>query len=278
MSKDATSERPDFLESLLGPAESALDPGEAARRGAKRMLPKRFWREVSVVPHLDRFALALDGKLARTPSRHLLAVPNLTLAEALAQEWRAIELTIDPAKMPLTRLVYAALDAVASAPLPVAQEIVKYAASDLICYREVENQRLAARQATHWDPPLAYMREAFGARFRLAQGVMFIEQEKAAIEAVRRAVSHVPAPFGLAALHVITTLTGSAILALALARGALSPDEVWAAAHVDEDFQIDAWGQDAEAVERRGARRAEFDAAALVLATERPNQVRSGQL
>ncbi|MBV9589581.1 MAG: ATPase [Hyphomicrobiales bacterium] len=269
MGKDAKPESADFLDSLLGPATSTLDPGEAARRGAKRVLPKRFWREVGVVRHLDGFALALDGKLARTPARHVLAVPVLTLAEALAQEWKALGSTIDPAKMPLTRLLYTALDAVASAPLPVAREIVKYAASDLLCYREVENVRLAARQSSHWDPPLAYLREALGAHFKLAQGVMFVEQEDAAVEAVRRAVSRVPAPFGLAALHVVTTLTGSAILALALAGGALSADEVWTAAHVDEDFQSEAWGKDAEAAERRAARRAEFDAAALVLATEK---------
>jgi chaperone required for assembly of F1-ATPase len=269
MSKGSRSESTDFLESLLGPSTGALDPGEAVRRGAKRVLPKRFWREVGVVPRLGGFALTLDGKLARTPARHVLAVPSLALAEALAAEWRAIDVSIDPARMPLTRLVYGALDAVASAPLPVAREIVKYAGSDLICYREPENQRLAARQAVHWDPPLAYMGEAFGVRLRLARGVMFIEQEGGAIEAVRRAVSHVPAPFGLAALHVVTTLTGSAILALALANGRLSPDEVWAAAHVDEDFQIEAWGEDVEAGERRAARRAEFDAAALVLASVR---------
>jgi chaperone required for assembly of F1-ATPase len=146
---------------------------------------------------------------------------------------------------------------------------VKYAGSDLLCYRETTNERLALRQAVHWDPPLAYMREALGAHFTLTRGVVFVEQSKDAIEAVRRAVWRVPAPFGLAALHSATTLTGSAILALTLAAGRLSPDEVWAAAHVDEDFQIEAWGADAEAAERRAGRRAEFDAAARVLASSR---------
>ncbi|MBV9433829.1 MAG: ATPase [Hyphomicrobiales bacterium] len=269
MSKGVKTESADFLEGLLGPATSPLDPGEAAKRGAKRVLPKRFWRDVGITSHLDGFALTLDGKLVRTPGRHVLAVPNAVLAEALATEWRAMEVSIDPAKMPLTRLVYAALDCVARTPLPVAREIVKYAGSDLLCYREAENQRLAARQAEHWDPALAHMRDAFGIRFNLGAGVMFVEQESDAMEAVRRAVSHVPAPFGLAALHAVTTLTGSAILGLALANGRLSPDEVWAAAHVDEDFQIEAWGEDAEAAARRAARRAEFDAAALMLATLR---------
>ena len=255
-----------FLESLLGPATSTLDPRESARRGAKRVLPKRFWRDVTIVEREGGFAVALDGRAARTPLRHELAVPSLPLCEALAAEWRALEQEIDPAKMPLTRLACAAIDAVSLAPLSVAAEVVKYASSDLLCYREAVNERLAARQAAHWDPPLAYMREAYGVRFRLAAGVMFVEQPSEALEAVLRAVALLPVPFGLAALHSATTLTGSAILALALAAGRLSPDESWAAAHVDEDFQIETWGEDEEAMQRRSARRAEFDAAVLVLA------------
>jgi chaperone required for assembly of F1-ATPase len=148
---------------------------------------------------------------------------------------------------------------------PVAAEIVKYAGSDLLCYREASDERLAARQAAHWDPPLAYMREAYGARLRLAAGVVFVEQPAEALAAVERAVAEWAEPLGLAALHCATTLTGSAVLALALAAGRIAPDEAWAAAHVDEDHQIEAWGEDQEAAERRAARRAEFDAAALVL-------------
>jgi chaperone required for assembly of F1-ATPase len=258
--------REGFLESFLGPAAS-LDPIELTRRASRRVLPKRFWREVSVVERGGAFAIALDGKVARTPARHELAVPGLPLAEALAAEWRGLEAAIDPAAMPLTRLAYAAIDAVASHLEPVAAEIVKYAGSDLLCYREAGNERLAARQAALWDPPLAYLREAIGARFSLAAGVIFTEQPREAIDAIAYAVSLAPVPFGLAALHSVTTLTGSAILGMALAAGHMSPDQVWAAAHVDEDFQIEAWGEDAEASERRTARRAEFDAAALVLAT-----------
>ncbi|MFI5011265.1 MAG: ATP12 family chaperone protein [Hyphomicrobiales bacterium] len=259
----------DFLESLLGSARSALDPREATRRGAKRVLPKRFWREVTIAQREEGFSVMLDAKLTRTPARHELVVPDRSLAEVVAAEWRALDQEIDPTKMPLTRLVFAAIDAVASLPGPVAAEVVKYAGSDLLCYREAANERLAARQAAHWDPPLAYMRDAFGARFSLTAGVIFVEQPKEALEAIGRAVSDVPAPFGLAALHSATTLTGSAILALALAAGRLSPDEAWAAAHVDEDFQIEAWGEDMEAAERRAGRRGEFDAAALVLETLR---------
>jgi chaperone required for assembly of F1-ATPase len=255
----------DFLESLLGPATSNLDPMEAARRGARRVLPKRFWREVALAEREGAFALALDGKIAKTPARNDFAVPDRPLAEAIAAEWRELGDEIDPARLPLTRLVYAAIDAVSLTPEPVAAEIVKYAGSDLLCYREAVNERLAARQAAHWDPPLAHMREVHGVRFALAAGVVFVEQPTEVVEGVERAVAHWSEPLGLAALHSATTLTGSAILALALAGGHTSPNDAWTAAHVDEDFQIEAWGQDEEAMQRRAARRAEFDAAALVL-------------
>jgi len=257
----------DFLESLLGLATDTPDPRAAIRRAAKRVLPKRFWRDVAVIERGGGFAIALDGKVMRTPSQHELDVPSRPLAEAVAAEWRGLGAEIDAAKMPLTRLLHAAIDTVASSPERVAAEIAKYAGSDLLCYREAVDERLAARQAVHWDPPLAYMCEAFGARFRCTVGIMFVEQPSGALEAIGRAVSQVPAPLGLAALHSVTTLTGSAILALALAAGRVSPDEAWIAAHVDEDFQIEAWGEDAEAMQRRAGRRAEFDAAALVLAT-----------
>jgi chaperone required for assembly of F1-ATPase len=244
---------------------------EAARRGARRALPKRFWREVTVIEREGAFAVALDGKTARTPGRNELSVPHRALCDALAREWQALDEEIDPARMPLTRLIVAAIDAVALALAEVAAEIVKYARSDLLCYREATNERLAARQAIHWDPPLAYMREALGARFDLAAGINFVEQPAEAISAVERAIASWPPPFGLAALHSATTLTGSAILALALGAGRLTAEEAWAAAHVDEDFQIEAWGQDEEAMRRRAAQRAEFDAAALVLGALRGN-------
>ncbi len=261
----------DFLESLLGPAVSHLDPRESARRGARRVLPKRFWREVAVVEREGGFAVTLDGKVARTPGRNALAVPSRRLVEALAAEWAALGEVVDPARMPLTRLVNTALDAVSAMPGPVAAEIDKYAASDLLCYREASNERLAARQAAHWDPPLAHMRDVHGVRFRLAAGIVFVEQPPEVLEAIERAVAQWPEPLGLAALHSVTTLTGSAVLALMLGAGRISRDEAWMAAHVDEDFQIEAWGEDEEAMQRRSARRAEFDAAALVLEVMRAN-------
>jgi chaperone required for assembly of F1-ATPase len=166
--------------------------------------------------------------------------------------------------MPLTRLANSIIDGVAAAPAPVAADIGKYLGSDLLFYRVEGPQRLVERQTQLWDPVLAWAREAFGARFVLAQGVVHAAQPEGALAAARAAI---PAdPWRLAAAHVITTLTGSALLALAMLRGRLTAEEAWVAAHVDEDWNMEQWGRDEIALARRAARRAELGAAATVLA------------
>ena len=209
------------------------------------------------------FPLLLDGKPVKTPARRALAAPNAALAEKIAAEWNAQRETIDPARMPLTRLANAVIDAVKDAPQPVAAEIAKYLGADLVCYRAEGPDGLVERQAQAWDPVLAWAHDALGARFVLGQGVMHVAQPDAAVAAAR---AKVPAdPWRLGALSVITTLTGSALLALALAESALDAEAAWAAAHVDEDWQMAQWGSDQDVLERRAARRAEFDAAVAVL-------------
>jgi len=241
-----------------------LDPREAARRGARPTLRKRFYNRA----HLgeagpDGFPLLLDGKPVRTPARRALAAPTSPLAEKIAEEWNAQAEVIDPARMPLTRLANAVIDAVADAPGPIADEVAKYLGSDLLCYRAEAPAGLAEGQTRHWDPVLAWAREKLGARFVLAQGVMHVAQPQQTIAAAR---SRIPTePWRLGAVSAVTTLTGSALLALALAHDALDAEAAWAAAHVDEDWQMSQWGSDQAALERRAYRRAEFDAAVLVL-------------
>lgn len=234
---------------------------------APRPTGKRFWREAVAAPAEDGYGLLLDGRLARTPARRPLIVPDLTAAEALAGEWNAVVDAIDPAGMPMTRLANSAIDGVADRVEEVRADVVKYAGSDLLCYRAGEPEKLVARQTELWDPLLDWAKDELGARFVLAEGVMFTPQPAEAIAAVSRAVAVVPAPHALAALHVVTTMTGSALLALALHGRRLDADGVWAAAHVDEDVQMQIWGVDEEALLRREQRRREFDAAALMLAT-----------
>jgi chaperone required for assembly of F1-ATPase len=207
--------------------------------------------------------VTLDGKPVRTPARRPLAAPDLALARAIAAEWDAQREVIDPAAMPLTRLANAIIDGVAEKPGPVAAEIEKYLASDLLFYRASNPQQLSERQAAQWDPIIAWARDTLGAHFKVGEGVVHVAQPEAALKA---AVAVIPTdPWRLGAVHVITTLTGSALIALAMARGALSVDAAWQAAHVDEDWNMAQWGKDEMAMERRAFRYAEFAAAAAVL-------------
>jgi len=242
-----------------------LDPMVSARQGARASLRKRFYKQASVGDAAGEggFCVLLDGKPVKTPVRRALAAPVRALAEAIAREWDAQQDVIDPAAMPLTRLANAAIDAVADHAAAVTDEVARYLGSDLLCYRADAPPGLVARQAEHWDPVIAWARDALGARFVLIEGIVFAAQPDEAIVAARAAI---PSDiWRLAAVASITTLTGSALLALALARGAVDADAAWAAAHVDEDFQMSSWGRDDQALERRAFRRADFDAAVAVL-------------
>jgi chaperone required for assembly of F1-ATPase len=241
----------------------AQNPIEAARRGARPVLRRRFYENATVSETPTGRAVQLDGKPVHTPARRPLAAPTLAIAQALAAEWNAQIDVVDPAKMPLTRLANAIIDGVAETPKAVADEIKKYLASDLLFYRAGGPQGLVERQARHWDPILQWAAEALGAKFYLGEGVVHVAQPEAALAAACGAVPD--DPWRLGAAHVITTLTGSALIALAIARGQLSAEAAWQAAHVDEDWNMEQWGRDEMAMQRRDFRHAEFQAAATVL-------------
>jgi len=240
-----------------------LDPTEAARRAMRPRLRRRFYQEVSVAEGEGGFALALDGRPVKTPVRRALAAPAHALAQALAEEWRAQREHIDPATMPLTRLANAIIDGVADAPGKVAAEVASYLACDLLFYRAATPQGLVERQQAAWDPLIAWAREALGARFVTDEGLSYIAQPEAALAAARAAIPR--DPWLLGALHSITTLTGSALIALAVLKGRLSIEDAWTAAHVDEDWNMAQWGRDALALQRRAYHEAEMRAAANVV-------------
>ncbi len=232
------------------------DPIAAARRGARPALRRRFYDKAWFEDTGAEYRIILDGKPVRTPARRALAAPTRALAEALAAEWQAQRDVIDPAQMPLTRLANAIIDGVTDSPAAVAADVEKYLASDLLFYRARAPAELRARQMLHWDPMLTWARDTLGAQFKLAEGVVHVTQPEAAL---RAAAAAIPAdPWRLGALHAVTTLTGSALIALALSRGALSADAAWQAAHVDEDWNMEQWGGDELALERRASRFAEF--------------------
>lgn len=238
------------------------------RRGVPEPPPpqKRFYEAVSVGGDPDGgFRILLDGRTVRTPARSVLAFPSAALAEAAGAEWRAQAEVIRPETMPLTRLANSCIDGVAPNRAAVADDIVKYAGTDLVCYRAEGPEGLVARQRAAWDPLVAWAERRLGARFVLSEGVMPVAQSAALLSSVR-ALLPVAEPLRLGALHALTTLTGSAVIALAVAEGRLSVEDAWSAAHVDEDWNIALWGEDAEAKARRDRRRLEAAAAALVLA------------
>ena len=200
-----------------GAGEAMSKPGEPARG-----LPKRFYTSVSVeAKGPGDYHIRLDGRAVRTPAKAELAVPTEALAQAIAEEWRAQGTHIDPSSMPLTRLANSAIDGVTRREAEVRADIAKYAGSDLLCYRAEGPEALQRRQAEVWDPILRWAEQELGARFAIGTGLMPVAQPDAAKAAVARALEDYDG-FALAALHVITTLTGSVLLALALARG--TPD------------------------------------------------------
>jgi chaperone required for assembly of F1-ATPase len=255
--KDAPNDR-------FPPGAEPRNPMKAAQAAMRPPLPKRFYKAAGVEERDGGFHLLLDGRPAHTPGKRPIAVPTRALGEALAAEWERQGDAVDPASMPLTRLVNSALDGVAPQRAAVAADIAKYAGSDLVCYRAAEPERLVAEQAAAWDPILTFAREALGAQFVLREGVVHVEQPAPALAAVRAHVDEIASPFRLAALHVMTTLTGSALIALAHAAGRLDAGAAWAAAHVDERYQESLWGEDEEAILRRSRREAEFRAASQV--------------
>lgn len=242
----------------------ALEDGmAAARRNQRLSLRRRFFAKAVTKVGADGYEIRLDAKPVHTPARRILAAPSQALAEAMAVEWNAQREVIDPATMPLTRLANAIIDGVATAPFPVAEEIAKYVASDLLFYRVAHPLELRDRQARYWDPILVWARETLGADFKLGEGIIHVAQPEAAVAAARAAFPD--DPWRLGAVHAATTLTGSALIALALSRGAVSIDAAWQAAHVDEDWNMEQWGRDEAALERRAHRFAEMQAAGAVL-------------
>ena len=259
----------DILGDLDQGEDKKSDPVREAQLGLRKRLPKRFYTETSVRPAAGGgFAVALDGKPVRTPSRQELAVPQEALAAAIAAEWEAQKEVIDPAVMPLTRMVNTALDGVSVAQEEVFEEILRYAGSDLICYRADAPEALVARESELWDPYLDWASN-MGARLILSEGIVHVEQPPEAIRAIATLLRRYATPLQLTALHTLTSLTGSLVLALALAEGQGDPAGVWDAAHVDEDFNIAQWGEDHEAAERRAKGRVDFDAACLILSAHR---------
>ncbi len=225
---------------------------------------KRFWREVAVSQEVRGWSVALDGRPLKTPARATLVVDTPLLAEAVAEEWRECGEEIDPCQMPLTGLANAAVDHVAPDPAKFRNELARYAEGDLLCYRAEHPPKLVAAQTAEWDPLLDWARRRFDANFAVTAGIVHVPQAPATIEKLAAALQGANS-FELAALSPIVTIGGSLVAALALFERAIDLDTAWSAVSVDDRWQIDQWGDDAEAVAALANRRQDFAAASRFL-------------
>jgi len=218
--------------------------------------PKRFYKTATAAPVEGGFAVHLDGRPPRTPSGARLVLPSLALAELIAAEWAAQGSHIALSDMPATRLAYTALDRIAAARAETVGEIVRYAGSDLLCYRAEAPASLTDLQAARWGPLLDWAASALGLSFVAVTGIIHRPQPPSALDGVA-ALAEALDDVTLAALAYATSLFGSAILALAVRHGALTAEEAFDLSRLDEAFQERQWGVDAEAAERTAARRGE---------------------
>jgi chaperone required for assembly of F1-ATPase len=235
-----------------------------AQAHVKPQLPKRFYAAASVKPMEGGFAVALDGKVPRTPGMKHVVVPLASIAEAMAAEWAAQEKEIDPMTMPMTRLVNSAVEAGEETVPALRDEIVKYVGSDLLLYRADTPESLVRRQEEVWDAALVKLARHFGVKFQPTIGIVHQAQPAPTLAQLQAALASEDL-FTLTAMNAVMSITGSGLLALALRNGLLAPEEAWVAAHVDEDHNVSLWGEVEEITERRAKRRAEFDAAVRLL-------------
>lgn len=220
----------------------------------------RFYKTAAITEDGGRFVVQLDGKPVKTPHRAVLALPNRPLGEAIADEWSAQRDKIDPKSMPMTQLANTAVALGPEHHAKAAEQILAYGKSDLLCYRADAPEELVGRQAVLWDPLLDWADERLGARLAVVQGIAFVEQPATALLALEKAVWRYDA-FGLVGLHAAATITGSLVLALALAEGRLSADKALELAQLDEIWQAEKWGLDAAAEARMAKLRTDLEAA-----------------
>jgi len=229
---------------------------------------KRFYKDVSLAPAQGGFCVLLDGKPVKTPARNALLLPTEALAGAIATEWQSQGEAIIATTMPLLRLANTVIDGVVANRAEVTNAILRFGENDLLCYRAHQPPELVARQRIGWDPLLTWVRQRHGAQMRLAEGLTHVDQTPDALLALRQALEE-EGPFALGALHVIASITGSAVLALAVAAGFITGEDAFVLSRIDETYQAEKWGEDAGAAKRASALARELDKAVELMAAAR---------
>lgn len=250
----------------------ARGQGATLRRRASTPVAKsikRFYTNASATPVADGAALHLDGKPVKTPGGRPLVVPSLALAEAMAAEWEAQGEMVIPAAMPLTQLASTALDRVGPERAHVTAELMKYAGTDLLCYRAEHPADLVERQTEGWQPLLDWAALVLDAPLVLTHGLVAIPQPEQTLTAIGHHLARQDV-WRLTAIQSAAAAMGSVVLALALGEGRLDAEEAFALSQLDETYQIEQWGEDYEAADRRAALAADIAAAARLLELIRP--------
>lgn len=226
---------------------------------------KRFWKQAVAEPCDGGFTVKLDARAVKTPAKRPLVLPSLAMAEAVAAEWDAQQGLVKPQTMPATRAANSAIDGIAQNFAAVAGDLSNYGETDLLCYRATSPQELIERQAAHWDPLLDWAATELGARLNVTQGVIHIAQPPAATARLRAEV-HAFTPFQLAAVHDLIAISGSLVLALAVARGRLTVAQAWDLSRIDESWQAEQWGVDEDAAHLESLKRQALHEAGRFLA------------
>ncbi|HTJ56962.1 MAG TPA: ATP12 family protein [Devosiaceae bacterium] len=252
----------EFIEDAHKHRDDGYGRAQAHARGED--LPKRFYKETGVGVVDGGYTVTLDGRPTRTPGRVPVVVPVEALARLMAEEWAAQGERIDPATMPIVRLVNSAIESGIERLPAFREEVAKYAGNDLLLYRAEAPHELVVEEEAAWDAALVKLARHFGVAFQPTMGIIHQDQPEATLARVTEAIAEEEL-LAITALVSITSLTGSGLLAIGLREGLFTPDEVWTAAHVDEDYNMRLWGETEEAVGRRFKRRKEFDAAVKVL-------------
>lgn len=233
---------------------------------------KRFWTEVSVAKVEDGFAIELDGRGVKTPAKSALVVPTRAFADIVVEEWRAQSEAIDPTSMPATRAANAAIDKVRGQLAEVAGLITDYGDSDLVCYRAEGPERLTALEAAAWNPIVDWAAHRYGMRAVVCHGIVHAPQPAVLLDSLRADVARLTA-FELTCFHDLVAMSGSLLIALAVIDRFDTPEALWAASRVDEEWQIAQWGSDEEAEAlAEGRKRAFLDAARFYFALRSAGQ------
>lgn len=222
--------------------------------------PRRFWKEAAVVEDAETggYAIALDGRIVKAPSRQPLAVPTRALAEAMAEEWNAQGETLDPRSMPLTQLANTAQDRVGPMREAIIEELMRYVDGDVLCYRASDPEELVERQAAQWEPVLEWAKERFGCAWAVTEGLMPVAQDQANHEALKTAMEDLDT-ISLTGLQVAAPTCGSLLLGFALLESRLTAVEAFEAAFLEELYQAEQWGEDREAAMRRGSMKGDLE-------------------